>query len=530
MNLEYLAKEAFQILRSMDYEVFLFDDDGTRVYDPPEARKLYAVPENIFVSIIDQGEDTTLRCYVGKSTRIESILGLVDSLRTAASKYNVLFNIRKYNRDLTPKEISTKIAVTEEINMNILEGMYGTSRSSYLTLENARMIVRHSARVNEEIIGARGRNVDSIYIENAKGERKLFPTRNLSAARAMTHHVNRGGSWNDETGGRLERLAEDYANVLEALRHIGKRPLAEAADHVRECLREKVHDARRVFEGMCRRTRHEQAAEKLGEMTRESLNEFTDPNRLDEIASVIDGEGKLDEMVLESVSRFLEDVLLKKADDAEKVARRDIHAKSETPRDENEPAATDAVKEFEAWIEGFDPDQMFEEDRFREPNDDGSDDAAIDELINDFDFNDFLRSDYADLFMVDMVDVLGDDEKTFTKREVVRALSAYLEYKLEIMDISGYDMTHEAEQLFAEVKKNLEDGGYIITEGVAENAEEDDVLSGDDVVYPDDPSEDLYGEVEKSVVREPGSGEEVEADQGYASRLMALAGINRTHR
>jgi hypothetical protein len=152
VNFEAVAKETFQVLRSYEYEVVLYDDDGNQVFEPNEARRLFAKPENLLISIVDDGEDSSVRCYLSKSTDIESVMGLIDALRSMATKYNMTFHVRKYDRVLSPKDFSTRASVTEHkrTEMKIVEQLYGTSRSSYLKLENARMVIRHSERLDEK--------------------------------------------------------------------------------------------------------------------------------------------------------------------------------------------------------------------------------------------------------------------------------------------------------------------------------------------------------------------------------------------
>jgi hypothetical protein len=543
MNFEKISKEIFQILRSFDHEVHLFDDDGNKVFEPEDARRFYALPENLFVSVIDEGQNSAVRCYLGKSTEIGSVEGMIQALRAATTKYNVTFHVRKYDREITPKDFATRAAVTERKEMNILEGMYGTSRSSYLKLENARMIVRHSAKVNEENVGARGRNVDSIYIENAVGERHLFPAKSIVPARAMTHHVDRGGSWSDETGNRLSTLGQDYSNLVEAVRHIGgSGSLSEGVKSMRGCIREKVIEMRRVFEGMCKRTRHDEAVARIAEMTKEPLNEVEARARLQEVTTMLGESARgLREAVLESVAKFVEDMLVAKKD-AEKNDReikpKNVDKKPE--RDFDALADTDAVKDFESWTEGFSPERVFEYDRFQQPEDPNhEDEAAVDRIVSDFDYNAFMRSGSAEEFMHDVRDEMTPEEMTFTVDEVARSIQNYLENEIEAMDIYGYDMATEAKNLLSTVLPYLKDDGYIIDgeEPVVEDApgdedlsDEDDVLSKEDILVPTNQSRDLRDEVTKKIVKDPGSGKDITPDASYASRLQSLAGIGRNTR
>ncbi len=194
--------------------------------------------------------------------------------------------------------------------MNIAEGLYGTSKSSYLKLENARMIVRHKNRINEQMLGARGRNIEAIFIENGVGERILFPTTNLAPARAMTSHVDQGGNWADAVGAQITAMAKDFAALGAASRHIylfgGN--LDESAGDLRQTIRETMSDMRRVFEGLCRKTRYQTIRDSLADYT-PTLNENSDVStKITELSNLLNsGAHALNENVIETVARVLED-------------------------------------------------------------------------------------------------------------------------------------------------------------------------------------------------------------------------------
>lgn len=257
MNFSGTAKEVFLVLRSFDYEVVLYDGEGTKVYEPDQARYFFARPENILVSIRDNNEDSSVEVHLSKSTDVNDIKKLLATLRTTATKFAMVFRVHRHGKAITPKNysVSLNIVENERFTMNILEGMYGTSRSSYLKLENARMIVKHKTKIDEEQVGARGRNIASIHIENDRGERHLFPVNVLAPARAMTHHVNHGGTWADPIGAQIERMAQDFSNLGILSRHVGAiggRVIEKAAaDDLREDARRAMADIRKTFEALC---------------------------------------------------------------------------------------------------------------------------------------------------------------------------------------------------------------------------------------------------------------------------------------
>jgi hypothetical protein len=314
VTFERLAKQTFQILRSYDYEVLLYNEEGNTETEPANARRFYARQENLLVSLTDDGDNSEVRLFLSPTTDVQSVMGMITSLRTMATKYNKLFRIKTSDNQINPKDFSTTSSVKEttERTMNILEGLYGTSRSSYLKLENARMIVRHSARINEETFGARGRNVDSIYIENHQGERVLFPTNHLAPARAMTHHVNNGGTWADAVGEQINRMAQDFAHLGATSRHIYTcgNELNESAHTLRATVREEMRAMRRTFESLCRKTRYPELAEALAEVATKPLNEGEDNDLSESIAALATllntPAVALSETVLASVARIME--------------------------------------------------------------------------------------------------------------------------------------------------------------------------------------------------------------------------------
>jgi len=171
--------------------------------------------------------------------------------------------------------------------MQVCEGMYGTSRSSYLRLENARMIVRHNKRIDDSRIGARGRCVESVFVENAAGERMLMPTRNLMPGRAMTQHVNQGGTFNDPVGQQISTMASDYGHLATG----AQAAISESASAVREACKDKIGKLRKTFENLYHPSTYPNTAADLASQAT-VLTETDEPitdSRLDEMRGLLEG-------------------------------------------------------------------------------------------------------------------------------------------------------------------------------------------------------------------------------------------------
>lgn len=289
----------------------MYDDDGNSTSEPENARRMFATPKNLLLSIVDDNDNSTVRLYISKSTRLKrnrKMRRLIQTLRTCASKYNMMFKVRRHSKELKPKDFATRASVTEgkEYMTELTEGLYGTSRRSYLAMENARMIIRHKNKINETVAGARSRMIESILIENEHGERFLMPTNQLAPARAMTQHVNQGGSFADEVGSHILRMGQAYQDLGQCSHFIvqNQPALSEGAMPIRERCMGKRKDMRRSFSRIARETTYSDECNVIKEMFAEEP--LVEAAVLENLREVLTVEGKeLSESVLNTVAAFV---------------------------------------------------------------------------------------------------------------------------------------------------------------------------------------------------------------------------------
>jgi hypothetical protein len=105
----------------------------------------------------------------------------------------------------------------------------GTSRSSYENFGPTKIIVRHSKKVDEEILGARSRNIAAIYVENHLGERFRLPEgTSVSEARAYARHVKNGGKIDDEFGSHISEIINEMHSLRTFVRNMRGRQFEDA--------------------------------------------------------------------------------------------------------------------------------------------------------------------------------------------------------------------------------------------------------------------------------------------------------------
>jgi len=242
-----LSDELFQILKGSGKTLTLFGSDGNKTYDPKKARRVFAVPGNLMVSITEAGSDSEVKLYLSQSTDVEEIAPLIQTLRQVTTRFNVLFNVRKFDRELKPKDFAYQVNMTEA-------AMFGSTKTSYQKFGPTKLMVRHTSPVREGVIGARGRNILSMFVETAEGERFRFPANHLSGGRAFAQHINQGGKAHDEVGTQIAQLALEAIQLASTARymHYSRKTLGEEAMAIRPTIKNRVLEIRQAFSGLSR--------------------------------------------------------------------------------------------------------------------------------------------------------------------------------------------------------------------------------------------------------------------------------------
>jgi hypothetical protein len=239
-----LSEELFQLLKGSGKSLILYDATGNKTYEPKKARRVFALPDNLMVSVVEAGDDSSVKLYLSQSTDIKHISKLINTLRQVSTRYNVIFDVRKFERDIKPKDFAFQVN----------EAMWGSTRTSYQRIGESKLIVRHCRPVAEGIMGARGRNILSIFVETKGGERFRFPETHLNAGRAYARHIDNGGRPHDETSLQIVQLAAESLNLTRVNRYIihSRNYIGEEALCLRPVLKNRITEVRKTFQAMSR--------------------------------------------------------------------------------------------------------------------------------------------------------------------------------------------------------------------------------------------------------------------------------------
>lgn len=146
--------------------------------------------------------------------------------------------------------IRTNTGASDDLTLE--SKMYGSKRSSYAEGANkTRLIIRHTQPVQEDVQGSRSRNIKSIYIENAQGERFLMPVNHLPTARAMARHVANEGKLDDAIGNNIVEMFNEMTTLRKFNRSYRTSDnMMEGADDILEATKDQYRHIKLTLESL----------------------------------------------------------------------------------------------------------------------------------------------------------------------------------------------------------------------------------------------------------------------------------------
>ena len=140
--------------------------------------------------------------------------------------------------------------------------LYGTSKMSYQDLGEARLIIKHTGHINPDLPAGRTMHIESIYIENALGERFRYPAKHLNGARALAEHIKHGGHPYDGIGQHITGLSEELASLRKFKNYVSRQEqLSEAMGDITDKVMERIESIKKQIHGLQRPAYYEQFAE-----------------------------------------------------------------------------------------------------------------------------------------------------------------------------------------------------------------------------------------------------------------------------
>ena len=264
ISVKTVADKVFNLLKGYGYEIDTFDKVGEVVGNPADAIRFYVDSPNLLVTLNVPNEE--IRLSVSENTKDTDTIR--SQLNNIARAHLMTMDFRVFGKTLKPT--SEKINIDKEIEMEgiteaSLGSSYGSIKTSYQPLDSVKIVVKHSKPVNEEIRGARSRNISKIFIQ-ANEERFLFPSKNLQGARAMARHIYNGGAMHDTVGESIVQMCKDIRTLREFVRYVSTKGLINEANSEYVTLaKEHIESIKTTFKRVAGAKSYSKAVESLNE-------------------------------------------------------------------------------------------------------------------------------------------------------------------------------------------------------------------------------------------------------------------------
>ena len=281
MDLSAVAQDLFDEVKSRYTNLTLGDENAQVTTDPQIARffKFNFADNPVSVAI----DEESVRLIYNKD-----ITELLDD-ETEKQWYDFARTMREFavthNMNFKPQDIEKldleqgDFEFMSQVN-TVKEGkMHGTSKTSYDKLDRTRMIIRHSKSIDEDVPGARSRNISAIFVENKDGERFRFPYNYLAGARAMMMHVAKGGNPYDSIGESIIKKVDEIAQLRKFSTYAVRQGLVdETTLPYVEAASDKIAEAKRTLHRLAKAKTYESTVEELDtsitDLQQEDINDL----------------------------------------------------------------------------------------------------------------------------------------------------------------------------------------------------------------------------------------------------------------
>jgi len=267
-DLTTISSDLFNKIRSRFSDIKIGDEKGAITTDPTNARFFdvnYTVDGQDLGRVNIKVDDDSLTVIYNNSMldgQVESVktrwFNFLKELRQFARKSLLTFDTRDITKsNLEKRDYEYLAQDTGETKMSESK-LFGTSKTSYQDMGEAKIIVKHSQPVNYNLPAGRTQRIESIYIENASGERFKYPSRHLNGARAMAVHVANGGAPYDAIGGYISGLSEELSKLRQFKQYTQRSGvMAEAMGDLTERVAERIDSIKHEIASLQRQSNYE---------------------------------------------------------------------------------------------------------------------------------------------------------------------------------------------------------------------------------------------------------------------------------
>ena len=292
-DLTTISSDVFNKIRSRFSNVKMGDAEGALTTDPETARffdvsykahgdELGRVNLQIDDDALTVIYDESMLDGHGEDVKNEWF-DFLNELRQFSRKNLLKFDTRDIAKsNLEKRDYAYLAQKNGEENMSESK-LFGTSKTSYQDVGEAKIIVKHSAPVNYANPAGRTQRIESIYIESSSGERFRYPAKHLNGARAMAVHVANGGNPYDGIGNHISGLSEELSKLrqFKNYTHRSGGAMAEAMGDISQQVMDRIEAVKHEVSSLQKQTHYESFRESFApadaqEVPEDMINSWVD--------------------------------------------------------------------------------------------------------------------------------------------------------------------------------------------------------------------------------------------------------------
>lgn len=284
-NLDKIAQELYGKIQTRFPSIKIGDENAevlSKKQDIPKARFFeFDYDDNgspIGTIAITLDPDDGIVVQLSDNAAHQNVMGhdlykFIKSFRQFAKNRLLSFDVQNIGKSNLDKRDYQFQAKRKEFPM-MESKLFGTSKVSYQDLGEARLIIKHNQHINPDLPAGRTMHIESIYIQNAQGERFKYPYKHLNGARALAEHVKHGGHPYDGIGKHITGLSEELAHLRKFKGFVGRTPMvSEAMGSVTDRVIERIEEIKKEVQHLQRTSYYETFSESFEEKEEQIIPE-----------------------------------------------------------------------------------------------------------------------------------------------------------------------------------------------------------------------------------------------------------------
>lgn len=221
-NWPIITDKLYGIVKGSCKDLVMYDAKGNETIDPKDATRFFATFKSdskdletftILAAIHDEGQSSFINIKtpdLPNDVDFNRVYELRNHIHAAiGQREGIKVNWQVFDHAIDPKEEAVhNIKESKDVGK-----FFGTTKSSFQRIGEAKLILRHTDSINEEKHGARTRHIRAIFVENKLGERFAYPHMHVTGARAFARHISNGGTNHDAIAEGIFGLSEKYLQL-----------------------------------------------------------------------------------------------------------------------------------------------------------------------------------------------------------------------------------------------------------------------------------------------------------------------------